>query len=260
VPGYDLAGEIIEAPSGSGLTPGMPVFGMVEAWCAGTCADQVVVPVTGLAPKPESLTMIEAAALPLVSLTAIQALRGLARLRSGQTVCINGASGGVGTVAVQIARALGAEVTGVCSGRNTDLVRSLGSHHVIDYTEQHPLATGRYHVFFDAFGNLSFGQARQALESRGIYISTVPGARIFVDSVLSRLGRQRAHLVIVRDSRTDLDQICTWVDQGLLRPVIDRVLPLESSAEAHTYLETRRARGKVVLDLMASVAVDAPRR
>ena len=221
---------------------------MVQAMRGGTCAELVAVPTDELAPRPRGLSAERAAALPLVALTALQALRDLGELRAGQRLLVNGASGGVGTVALQIARARGAQITAVCSAANAAMVRALGADEVIDYNEQDPtIGERRYHVFFDTFGNRRYADARRVLLDEGRYVTTVPNAHSLRQEVLGRLGLSRARLVVVRSRRRDLENIATLVEVGVLEPIIDRVVPLEKSAEAHAYLETRRARGKVVL-------------
>ncbi|MCA9667982.1 MAG: NAD(P)-dependent alcohol dehydrogenase [Myxococcales bacterium] len=251
-PGYDFAGQIERlhpsVQSSAGVAVGDEVFGMVQAMRGGTCAELVAVPTDELAPRPRGLSAERAAALPLVALTALQALRDLGELRAGQRLLVNGASGGVGTVALQIARARGAQITAVCSAANAAMVRALGADEVIDYNEQDPTSgERRYHVFFDTFGNRRYADARRVLLDEGRYVTTVPNARSLRQEVLGRLGLSRARLVVVRSRRRDLENIATLVEVGVLEPVIDRVLPLEKSAEAHAHLETRRARGKVVL-------------
>jgi NADPH:quinone reductase-like Zn-dependent oxidoreductase len=155
----------------------------------------------------------------------------------------------VGTFAVQIAAILGAHVTAVCSGRNTELVRQLGAHDVIDYTRQDvgKLPTP-VDVFFDVFGNHRFPDVRRLITPRGAFISTVPGAPILQWAFLSRLsGGPRAHLVVVKSRASDLQTISAWIEAGRLSPVVDRIFPLEAVQEAHVYIETKRAQGKVVL-------------
>jgi NADPH:quinone reductase-like Zn-dependent oxidoreductase len=200
------------------------------------------------APMPESLSFEEAASLPLSSQTALQALRDLGRATPGSEVLVNGASGGVGTLAVQIARALGARVTAVSSAANHELVRALGADAVVDYRVVDPLAArDAYDVVFGVFGNRRWDRAQRALRAGGTYVTTVPSLRIVTDSLRSLLGRRRARLVVVRSRRSDLLAIARMVREGRLRPVVERVLPLARIAEAHAHLETKRARGKVVL-------------
>lgn len=246
--GYDFAGEVAEAPDGAGgLRPGDRVFGMLNGHRGGTCSEYVAVPVTELARTPERLGDAEAAALPLVSLTALQALRDVAGLRPGQAVLVIGASGGVGTVAIQLARSLGATVTTVSSSHNLALCRELGAHRALDYAAEDPLRSGTYDVLFDAFGKTRFEHARKALAPRGCFVSTVPSRAIFMAWARTLVGRQRARLVVVKSRAADLEHLVTRVEEGTLRAVVDRELSLDAIREAHAFLETRRARGKVVL-------------
>ena len=193
-----------------------------------------------------------AAATPLAAQTALQALRDLGRTTGGKRILINGASGGVGTYAVQIAAILGAHVTAVCSGRNADMVRQLGAHEVIDYTrEDLGKLPAPVDIFFDVFGNRRFPDVRKMIKPRGAFITTVPGGPILKWALISRLSAgPRAHLVVVKSRAADLQAISAWIEAGRLSPVIDRTFPLEAVQEAHAYIETKRARGKVVLSVV----------
>jgi NADPH:quinone reductase-like Zn-dependent oxidoreductase len=249
IPGYDFAGQLLDAADG--IPAGAEVWGMINDHAAGACAEMIVVPPGELARKPESLSMEKAASIPLAAQTALQALRDELKVKSGDRVLMNGASGGVGTLAVQIGVAMGCEVVGVCSGRNRELVESLGASEVVDYTEQDPRELRGFDHIFDIFGNLSWKTAKPMLTSTGRYCSTVPKLPIVMRTALSKVGLHRASLVIVNSRRADLERLGSWVDAGQLRAVVDRVLPLEEAIEGHRYLETRRARGKVVLSLGA---------
>lgn len=245
--GHDFAGEVV-AVGGEvrDFQVGDRVHGTINAWQAGACADLAAVPASQCARFPAELSFTEAAALPLVSQTALQALRDEGRLGPGGRVLLHGASGGVGVHAIQIARALGARVTTTSSARNLDLCRGLGAHEALDYATDDPLTRGPYEVILDIFGNRRFSWARPALVDGGAYVSTVPSARILAERTLTLLARRRARLVVI-DSRTaDLTFLGHLVQTGRLRAVVDRTLPLASVA--HRYLESKRARGKVVLD------------
>ena len=171
-----------------------------------------------------------------------------AHVGTGSQVLVNGATGAIGSGAVQLAVSLGAEVTAVCSHRNVDLVREVGAHHVIDYGQTELLQLdARFDTFFDVFGNYRFDRVRHLLTRRGTYVQTIPSARIAKDSLLTLGRRQRARLVVVRSRRAQLDWLRQHIDGGRLRVVIDRSYPLDEAAEAHRYLATKRARGKVVL-------------
>jgi NADPH:quinone reductase-like Zn-dependent oxidoreductase len=248
--GHDFAG-IVETVGAQvhDFQVGDAVYGMTNGWQGRTYAEFLVAHPLETALKPVTLEFSEAAAVPLAAMTALQALRDIGGVTRGQRVCINGSSGGVGTFAVQIARILGAHVTAVCSGRNADLVRRLGAHQVLDYTHEDIRHLPEpVHVFFDVFGNGVFPEIRSRLTPRGRFISTVPGLPILKWGFLSRLAPgPRAHLVIVKSRAADLQILSGWIVEGRLHPVVDREYPLVEAAQAHAYVETRRARGKVVL-------------
>jgi NADPH:quinone reductase-like Zn-dependent oxidoreductase len=249
--GADVAGEVAEVGAGvTGLSSGMRVFGMLEEWTyrRGSVAEYVTLRAHEVAPMPRSLSFEEAAALPLVSLTALQALRDVAGLRAGDAACIHGASGGVGTAAIQIAVALGAVVTSTSSARNEELCRSLGARDALDYALDAPFSGARrYRVVLDAFGDLSLERVRRALNDDASYVTTVPGLQIGKDTLRTLVGAPRARLVIVRARRADLDTVASLVDKGQLHPVIDRVVSFEDAIEGVRHLETKRARGKIVV-------------
>jgi NADPH:quinone reductase-like Zn-dependent oxidoreductase len=249
--GYDWAGEIAELGRGvTGLAAGDAVFGMIQAWTAGACGERVEVVPDELARKPAGLDWEHAAALPLASLTALQALRDLGELAPGQRVLIHGAAGGVGVHAIQIAKALGAHVTTLTSAAAMELVRSLGADEAIDRATWRPAPgppAAAFDVVFDAFGNRRFDELRPLLTPRGTFVSTVPKLHVVRSRLWTAFTRPRARLVVVRSRRADLEWLAAQVERGRLRAVIDRVLPLADIAEAERYLATRRARGKVVL-------------
>jgi NADPH:quinone reductase-like Zn-dependent oxidoreductase len=200
--------------------------------------------------KPANLTLEQAAAVPTSGLTALAGLRDAGKVRPGQKVLINGAAGGVGTFAVQIAKALGAEVTGVCSTRNVDIVRSIGADHVIDYTQEDFTQGGRrYDLILDQVANHSLSDCRRALTPQGTYIpnSGNGGMGYVVKSfVLSLFIRQqgRPFVILNNDGLIDLK---TLIEAGKVKPVIDRTYPLRETREAFRYLNDGHARGKVVI-------------
>lgn len=249
IPGYDFAGTIESIGRRvHGFSPGDEVYGMINRWSAGACAELVNVPCGELTRKPHRLTMVQAAAVPLAALTALQALRDEARLGPGAEAIINGASGGVGVYAVQIAKQLGARVIAVCSSRNVDLVRSLGADEVRPYDESDIAELDRrVNVIFDVFGSTPYPKVRHLLTPRGRFVTTIPRPEAFLREVTTRLTKQCARLVVVKSRARDLVLLRDWIDRGALRPVVDRVMPLDQAAEAQAYIETKRARGKVVL-------------
>ena len=184
----------------------------------------------------------------LAGLTALQALRDEGAVKGGSRVLVHGASGGVGVHAIQIARELGAHVTTTSSARNREHCRQLGSHETFDYAADDGLAiAGRYDCVFDVFGNLGFSKVRRALAEGGTYVTTVPGAGVVGDRLASWVSTKRARLVIVRPNQADLELLARYIEKHRLRPIVDRMFPLGEAAAAQRYIETKRARGKVVL-------------
>jgi NADPH:quinone reductase-like Zn-dependent oxidoreductase len=246
--GHDIAGEVVEAGLGADLAKGDLVYGMINDFAGRAYSEYAAVDCQQLALAPSSIDLSAAAAVPLAAQTALQALRDDSRIKPGQRVLINGASGGVGVFAVQIAKVLGAEVTAVCSHRNVELVTELGADHLVDYTETELVELDRrFDVIFDVFGNYCFDDVKHLLEPRGAYVHTIPSARIFKDVARTFVRRKRAKLVVVKSRRTDLDWLRQQIDAGSVRVVVDRSFPLGYVADAHRYMETKRARGKVVL-------------
>jgi NADPH:quinone reductase-like Zn-dependent oxidoreductase len=253
--GADLAGEVEEV--GPGVTqfrPGDDVFGEVVA---GAFAEFVSVPEKSLAIKPGNLTFEEAAAVPMGGLTALQALRDKGRIQAGHKVLINGSSGGVGTFAVPIAKSFGAEVTGVCSTRNVDLVASIGADHIIDYTQE-DFTDGphRYDVMLDNVGNHPVQRCRGVLSRNGVYVATFgqpehrwlgPLAQMLRMLLLSPLVGQKLVPFNAKTVQEDLDTLKELIEAGKVTPVIDRTYPLRDVPEAMDYLEEGHARGKVAI-------------
>ena len=247
--GADVAGRVEAVGSnGTQFQVGDEVFGELSLNALGSFAEYVCAPAALLALKPANLTFEQAAAVPLAAFTALQGLRDKGQIRPGQKVLINGASGGVGTFAVQIAKSFGTEVTGVCSTRNLELVRSLGANHVIDYTKTDFTRTGQhYDLIFDAVGNRSVADIRRALTPTGI--CSVAGfttmARLFQIMLLG--GKKIGMMETAQANQKDLLVIKELLEAGKVVPVIDCSYPLAETAEAIRYLETGRARGKVVI-------------
>jgi NADPH:quinone reductase-like Zn-dependent oxidoreductase len=247
--GSDLAGEVVEVGEKvQSLQAGDRVFGMLPSRQQGAYAEYACMKAEHVAKLPDALSFAEGAALALVGLTSLQALRDLGRLQPGQQVLINGASGGVGTHAIQLARAMGAEVTTLSSDRNLDLCRQLGAHTALDYRKD-PLTSWEQplDLFYDVFGNRSFSQIKPLLAPRGTYISTVIKGRNFRDQLLTSFSARKAKVVIVKASGEDLAYLAQLAQNGQLKAVIDKRFPIEEVAAAHAYVETKRARGKVVL-------------
>lgn len=250
IPGSDLAGEVVRVgPKVARFRPGDAVFGMLSPFAGGACAEYAALPEASAAQKPDNLTFVEAAAIPIAGLAALQALRDVGRLEPGQRVLVNGASGGVGTFAVQIAKALGTEVTGVTSAANAEFVLGLGADRVLDYRSQDFTTLGdRYDVIFDAVATRSFRACAAALAPRGTYVSTLPAPSTIAQMVVGPvLGGKRAGVLFLRGRGADLDALRKMVEAGKLRPHIDRTFALRDTAQAHALSETGHARGKLVI-------------
>ena len=248
--GADVAGRI-EAVGKNvrQFQPGDDVFGMVH----GGFAEYASAPEDALALKPVNLSFEQAAAVPMAGVTALQGLRDEGHIQPGQKVLINGASGGVGTFAVQIAKSFGAEVTAVCSTRNVDQARSIGADHVIDYTKENFTESGkRYDLIFAANGYHSLSAYKRALAPKGMYIMAGGSmAQIFqamlFGSLFSITGDKRMGGVSAKRSQEDLVVLKDLIEAGKVVPVIDKRYPFSEAAEALRYLGTKHARGKVVM-------------
>ncbi|MCB2147566.1 MAG: NAD(P)-dependent alcohol dehydrogenase [Deltaproteobacteria bacterium] len=249
--GFDFAGEVAAVGAAvTDTTVGEAVYGMLDGWQGGACAEYVAVKAGRFCKKPEGVSFDEAAALPLVSLTALQALRNHAGIASGMQVCVNGASGGVGSMAVQIAKIMGAEVTAISSEQNHDFLESLGADRCIDYRHG-DIGRGRqFEIFFDVFGNRPFRSVKPILSRRGVWVSTVIQPHVFLSVALTRFfSHRKAKLVVVKSRGEDLAQVRRWVAAGLLRPIVHDVFPLEKIREAHVQQETKHTRGKIVIHI-----------
>jgi NADPH:quinone reductase-like Zn-dependent oxidoreductase len=262
--GSDIAGRV-EAV-GSRVTrfgPGDAVFGELSDVGFGAFAEFVSVPERVLLAKPAGSTFEAAAALPIAATVALQGLRDKGRVRPGQKVLVNGASGGVGTFAVQIAKALGAEVTGVCSSRNLDLVRSIGADHVIDYTrEDFTRGPKRYDLILDTAAHRSVLESRRALGPAGVYVMIGGATRrmfqvMFLGPLVSRTGRRKLEFLMMKPNPEDLMAVKGLVEAGKVSPVIDRRFTLEEVPDAIRYLEAGHTRGKVVIHVMDPVETGA---
>src|SRR5271166_5923636 len=270
-PGVDVAG-MVEAVgrNATQFKPGDEVFGAcisdphasgVKVWVhwQGAFAEYACAPESGLVLKPDNVTFEQAASVPVAAFTALQGLRDKGHIQPGQKVLINGAAGGVGTFAVQIAKSFGAEVTGVCSTRNVDMVRSIGADQVIDYSqEDFTKSEHRYDVIFDCVLNHSLSAYRRVLNPKGIYIGVAgSGSRWMIGLlaplikalVLSPFVSQKLVSVMAKPSKEDLTIARELLVTGKLTPIIDRCYSLTEVPEAIRYLEEKHARGKVVITL-----------
>ncbi|MFE0456592.1 NAD(P)-dependent alcohol dehydrogenase [Streptomyces sp. NPDC058914] len=258
VAGIDAAGEVVAVGADvRGLQPGDEVLG----FCPGSFAEYARTTADLLAPKPAGLTFEQAAAVPMAAVTALRGIRTVGEVQAGQRVLVNGAGGGVGTFAVQIAAALGAEVTGVCSARNTDLVRSLGAAHVVDYTRE-DFTAGREHydVILDNVGNHPLGRLRRVLTPAGVLVANGGGSpgRVFGAVghtlrlvVADAFARQHLRVILptapAGPTRADLLAVTALIEAGRLAPVVGRTYPLADAADGVRHVEQGHARGKAVV-------------
>lgn len=263
--GADLAGRVESV--GKAVTrfrPGDEVFGQVNGEVPGqpllelgSFAEYVGVSEGSVAPRPANLTFEQAAAAPMAARTALQGLRDQGQIRPGQSVLINGASGGVGTFAVQIAKSFGVEVTGVCSTRNVEMVRSLGADEVIDYTRRDFTTVGhRYDLLMDNVGNHSPSECRRVLKPNGVYVASFgrpdhrwlgPLVQLVHTMALSQMASQRMVAFVSNRNEEALLDVKELLEAGEMTPVIDRAYPLAEVPDALRYLEDGHARGKIVV-------------
>lgn len=254
-PGVDVSGEVDAI--GRNVTQfkrGDEVFGS----CRGAFAEFACAPESALAVKPRNATFEQAAALPVAGFTALQGLRDKGQIRPGQKVLVNGASGGVGTFAVQIAKSFGADVTGVCSTRNVEMVRSIGADRVIDYTQEDFTQSGsRYDLVLDTFANHSLSEYRRVLNPTGRYV-IVGGpwtglirllAHLIAAALSSRFSKRKVLTLMARNKKEDLVVLRELIETGKVNPVIDRTYTLEEAPQAVRHMEEGHPRGKVVITL-----------
>lgn len=259
VPGTMFAGRVVAVgPGVTRFSVGDDVFGSVDA---GAHADLLVVDANGsVALMPEQLSYAEAAAIPYGAGTALEMLRDKGQLKSGERVLVLGASGGVGRFAVQIAKHLGAEVTGVCSERKAAMVRSLGADHVVDYRTTDPVEDSEaYDVIFDTIGAVTFGQARQALRPGGRYVTLIASGAVMRDMLRTSIfGDKKAITGVVMGSKQTTEDLRQLAEQGAIWSVIDGVSGLDGLVEAHRRVESGEALGAVVVAPSSADVVAKP--
>lgn len=255
ITGKDFAGTVSAFAAGvTGFRLGQRVFGSVNPMGGrGSCAETLVIGTDLVAPIPDSVSDEAAACLPVASGTAYQALVTQSRLRAGQSVLITGASGGVGSSAVQIARAIGARITGVCGTSNVEYLRSIGAHEVVDYRRGDWREPGRvYDVIFDAAGASSFGAARAHLAPAGWYINTFPPPSLMAAAPFVRLfSRQHAVPFMLKTTAAQLTELARLAQAGVLQPRIARTVALEEVAAAQRDMKDGKVSGKVCVPLAA---------
>jgi 2-desacetyl-2-hydroxyethyl bacteriochlorophyllide A dehydrogenase len=248
--GSDISGVVVEV--GREVTkfqPGDEVYTFLNPLTGGACAEYAVVSESAAAIKPRNITHAEAAGVPIAGLTALQALRDLGDIQAGKKVLINGASGGVGIFAVQVAKAMNAEVTGVCSAKNRNFVKSLGADFVLDYAEiDFTKQPQKYDIILDAVGTRTFGECENVLQAQGVYISTLPSFDNLAPMFLSSfMPGKKAKLIVANPHPSDLGVLRELIESGKVEPIVDRTYSLEEVAAAHTYSETGRAVGKIAI-------------
>ncbi|WP_030962318.1 NAD(P)-dependent alcohol dehydrogenase [Streptomyces sp. NRRL S-378] len=257
VPGMDLAGQVeAVGPGVTRVRPGDEVYG----GCQGSFAEYACAKEDALAPKPANLGFEEAATVPVSAVTALKALRDAGRVRAGQSVLVLGASGGVGTYAVQVAKAFGAHVTGVCSGTKTDLVRSIGADEVVDYTREDPVdGSRRYDLVLDIAGNRPLSRLRRALTARGTLVIVggegggrwIGGNERQLGALLLSpfVGQRLRPLAVMEQHHSDLRALTELIEAGSVTPVVDRTYPLAEVPDAIRHLRSGRVRGKIAIRL-----------
>lgn len=251
--GFDVSGEVVEVgESVTRFQKGDKVYAYLDSLPGGAYAEYAVVSERVACLKPDNMSYEQAAAVPLAATTAVQALRDLGQILPGHKVLINGASGGVGSFAVQIAKALKAEVTAVCSTQNVELVQSLGADRIIDYTAQDfTKDISVYDIIFDAAGKQSFSGCKNRLKPNGVFVTTLPDPDSVVQSFLTFLvPGKKAKLIVAQSSGQDLAYLKELIEAGKMRSVIERTYPLSELAAAHAVSE----RGHVVGKLAIAVA------
>lgn len=248
--GLDFAGSVVASRS-THFSVGQRVFGALNEWrfLRGTVAERVCVGDHEAAVLPDGVADEAGAAIALAGLTALQALRDIGRVQAGARVLIHGASGGVGTTAIQIARKLGAEIVTTSSARNLRLCEQLGAGTARDYADHPFVALPHIDVVFDVFGNLSRHDVSAILTDGGVYINTIPTLARMVRDRITRRRRIQERVVVVAPRRADLEVLAGWLQTSELRPQIDSRFPLSQIRDAFRVLETKRARGKIVIEL-----------
>jgi NADPH:quinone reductase-like Zn-dependent oxidoreductase len=250
VTGLDISGKVVAV--GKNIThvlAGDMVFGMTNKFAGGVHSEFALFQADELAKAPANLSAEEASAIPLAAQTALQTLRDYCKIKPGQTVLINGASGGVGHFAVQIAKILGAQVHAICGPSHINFVSSLGADQAYDYSVTPPQnIKASFDAVFDIFGNCSRKDFKNNLCKKGVFVTTVPSFPVILKQGLSFLGMTpHTQMVIVKSNKENLEQIKDWVEKDLLKPHIDKVYSAEDADKAHAHIEGKHTTGKVVL-------------
>lgn len=249
--GIEVSGTIEEmGPNTKGYTIGQRVFAGMSYEGKGY-AQYTIAEIGRVIAIPDSISYEEASTMAVAGMTAIQGLRNKGRIKPGMDVIINGASGGVGTYALQIAKVMGAKVTAVCSAKNFDLVKSLGADVIIDYKEvDFTKLPKKYNIVFDAVGYRTFWQTRRVLKKKGIYVNISPSIPLYITSMITRLNPgKKSKGFMLHPEMHDLEEVMNMIAEKKIKVVIDKVYPLEKLAEAHEYSESERAKGKIVISV-----------
>ncbi len=250
--GADFSG-VIESIGGKveGYETGDKVYGFLSAMKGGAYSEYLIADPANISLKPEKFTFEEAASVPLAALTALQALNYQGNISDGSKVLINGATGGVGSFGVQIAKAMGAEVTGVCSKKNMDLCKKLGADKVYDYSSDDLNVSGnKYDILFDAAAKMSFSKSKKFLNSGGRYITTIPGPGIMLRKILNIFPlTKKAKMIWVKPSGVDLTILTGFAMTGEFHSVVENIFPLDKISNAHELAESGKFRGKIVIKI-----------
>ena len=250
IPGYDLAGVIEACGASCTFSKGTRVLAFLDHMYGGASAEYATCSSTSVACIPDSMTFEEAAAIPLAASTALQSLRDHGQLKAGDEVLVNGASGGVGAFAVQIARAYGSRVTGVASGKHEEFVRSMGADEFIDYNRQNFTDSDhQWDVIFDAAGKSTFSQAKKVLTEKGHFVSTEPNLRGLVVSLITWPRDKKGRVMLARSRDEDLRELVRLYSASQLKVTIAETFPLEYTAQAHAKIEQGGFCGKLVLQV-----------
>ena len=247
--GFEFSG-VIETANNSNYNKGDKVFGMVNGWQGQCCAEYVKIKETEVYLMPENISFDESAGIPLAGQTALQAIRDLGKLGTKKSILINGASGGVGTLAIQIAKELGGKVTTISSTSNLAFCKSLGADLTLSYQETNILELGStFDLFFDVFGNFSFQKVAPILKKKGRYITTVPKPAIIKEQFFNLFRSKKAKLVVVKSNKKDLKWLNQKISTNKIKPVVDKIYGFNEIKAAQKYIESKRAKGKVILTI-----------
>lgn len=251
--GSDLAGEVVEVGAKArGVKVGDAVYGHLDGFFGGATAEYAAIPAKNIALKPQILSFIEAGAVSLVFQTALQALRDDAQIKFGDRLCINGASGGVGSAAIQLAKHFGAHVTSISSTRNLDFCRALGADDALSYQQTDIVSRGQpFDIFLDCFGNRPYWNVYPILSPQSSYVTIMPSLQMLLLSPLMSLLPlpKKAKLRLVRSRSSDLNLLSQLFEQQTLRPIIEKVYPMAQIAQAQQKVRGKHTRGKVVMRL-----------